>query len=246
MANIEIFRNDKFGEVRTVEIDGGIWFVGKDVATALGYSDVNKAVAMHVDEDDKKLNDKTSPSFGQRGATLINESGLYSLILSSKLESAREFKCWVTSEVLPSIRKTGFYSISSRTQQEIDNETERNRLAKANIYLELAKKYSGNKEYTQILDAYATKAIENKFVLPLPELEEKNYSATEVGEMLGVSRNVVGKIAKKLDLKRNGAFGKWYVDKPLYSAKEVNSFRYTGKAVDLIRKEVSARTAGLH
>lgn len=241
MAEIEIFRNEKFGEIRTVEIDGGIWFVGKDVATALGYKNTKGAIADHVDSDDKQKNDGVafSDPIGRiQHPVVINESGLYSLILSSKLETAKEFKHWVTAEVLPSIRKTGSYSVSSKTQQEIDNETEKNRLAKANIYLELAKKYSGNKEYTQILDAYATKAIENKFVLPLPALEEKNYSATEVGEMLGVSKNVVGKIAKRLDLKKDGAYGKWYVDKSPYSAKEVNSFRYNGKAVELIRKEL--------
>ena len=107
MNELQIFENPEFGEVRTVVIDDEPWFVGKDVATALGYVDVNKAVAMHVDGDDKKLNDKTSSSFGQRGATLINESGLYSLVLSSKLPTAKKFKHWVTSEVLPSIRITG-------------------------------------------------------------------------------------------------------------------------------------------
>lgn len=107
--NEMIFKNPEFGQIRTVVIDSDAWFVGKDVALALGYADVNKAIAMHVDDEDKKLNDKTSPSFGQRGATLINESGLYSLILSSKLPNAKKFKRWVTSEVLPAIRKTGGY-----------------------------------------------------------------------------------------------------------------------------------------
>ena len=97
---------------------GDPWFVGKDVAQVLGYSDANKAVAMHVDNEDKKLNDKTSSSFGQRGATLINESGLYSLILSSKLPQAREFKRWVTSEVLPQIRRTGGYIPINDTDDE--------------------------------------------------------------------------------------------------------------------------------
>lgn len=109
--DIQIFNNDKFGQLRTVIIDNEPWFVGKDVADTLGYSDTNKAVAMHVDDEDKKLNDKTSPSFGQRGATLINESGVYSLVFGSKLESAKEFKHWVTHDVLPSIRKTGAYQI---------------------------------------------------------------------------------------------------------------------------------------
>ena len=107
--DIQIFKSDEFGSVRTLTIGGEPWFVGKDVAMVLGYSDTNKAVSMHVDDEDKKLNDKTSLSFGQRGATLINESGMYSLILSSKLPTAKKFKHWVTSEVLPSIRKTGSY-----------------------------------------------------------------------------------------------------------------------------------------
>lgn len=95
-------------KIRTLHGENGeTLFVGKDVAEVLGYSDLNKAIAMHVDEEDKKLNDKSSSSFGQRGATLINESGLYSLILSSKLPSAKKFKRWVTSEVLPNIRKHG-------------------------------------------------------------------------------------------------------------------------------------------
>ena len=106
---IKIFESEEFGRVRTVIKNGEPWFVGKDVAVILGYSDVNKAVAMHVDNEDKKLNDKTSSSFGQRGATLINESGLYSLILSSKMPRAKEFKRWVTANILPTLRRTGGY-----------------------------------------------------------------------------------------------------------------------------------------
>lgn len=109
MNELQIFENKEFGKIRTVEINNEPYFVGKDVAQILGYSDVNKAIQMHVDDEDK-LNDKSSPSFGQRGAWVINESGLYSLILSSKLPTAKKFKRWVTSEVLPSIRKHGMYA----------------------------------------------------------------------------------------------------------------------------------------
>lgn len=117
MNNIEIFRNDEFGEVRTTIIDNNPWFVGKDVAEILGYSDTNKAVAMHVNDEDK-LNDKTASSLGQRGGWFINESGLYSLILSSKLSQAKSFKRWITSEVLPQIRKTGGYIPLSECETE--------------------------------------------------------------------------------------------------------------------------------
>lgn len=120
MNELKIFENPAFGKVRVVEQGGEPWFVGKDVAEALGYSDLNKAVVMHVDDDDKKLNDKTSPSFGQRGTTLINESGLYSLVLSSKLPDAKKFKHWVTAEVLPAIRKTGGYIAGSEKMSDAE------------------------------------------------------------------------------------------------------------------------------
>lgn len=126
MNNIEIFRNEQFGEVRVMIIDNEPWFVGKDIAGVLGYSDANKAISTHVDEEDK-LNDKTASSLGQRGGWLINESGLYSLILSSKMPKAKSFKRWVTSEVLPQIRKTGGYIPIS------ENETDEEFLARALI-----------------------------------------------------------------------------------------------------------------
>lgn len=114
---LQIFQNPEFGEVRTVNIDGEPWLVGKDVATALGYEKPTKAVSDHVDEEDKKMGPQNgAPSIKdslgrEQYPVFINESGLYSLVLSSKLPTAKKFKRWVTSEVLPAIRKTGSYSI---------------------------------------------------------------------------------------------------------------------------------------
>ena len=108
MQEMRIFENAEFGRVRTAEINGEPYFVGKDVAEILGYANASKALADHVDDEDK-LNNNSLSSLGQRGGWLINESGVYSLIFSSKLPSAKRFKRWVTSEVLPSIRKTGGY-----------------------------------------------------------------------------------------------------------------------------------------
>ena len=105
---IQIFENSEFGHVRAVIINREPWLVGKDVAAALGYSDTYGALKQHVDDEDKQ-NCQNDSFETPRGMTLINESGLYSLILSSKLPSAREFKRWVTSEILPSIRKHGGY-----------------------------------------------------------------------------------------------------------------------------------------
>lgn len=118
MNELQIFKNEEFGEVRTVTIDNEPWFVGKDVAMALGYQNASKALADHVEECDK-LNNESLSSLGQRGGWLINESGLYALIFGSKLESAKRFKYWVTSEVLPAIRKTGGYRMQAPQGKEL-------------------------------------------------------------------------------------------------------------------------------
>ena len=139
MNDLQIFNHPDFGEVRTVTIDDEPWFVGKDVAQVLGYQNPSKAILDHVDAEDK-LNNDSLLSLGQRGGWLINESGLYSLILSSKLPGAKEFKRWVTSEILPSIRKHGAYMTPETLQaailnpdtmiqlcQQLKNEKEKNR-----------------------------------------------------------------------------------------------------------------------
>lgn len=110
MNDLQLFNNPEFGTVRAVEVDGEPWFVGKDVAQALGYNDTDQALRKHVDDEDK-LTRRFDWSGQGRSMTTINESGLYSLVLSSKLPGAKKFKRWVTSEVLPTIRKTGGYQL---------------------------------------------------------------------------------------------------------------------------------------
>ena len=126
MNDLTTFTNPEFGQVRTIEIDGTPWLVGKDVAVALGYKNPGKAIIAHVDEEDKRLEMLPQETDSQNGnaspaskTALINESGLYSLILSSKMPKAKAFKRWVTSEVLPAIRKNGAYE-SFQAQQHIE------------------------------------------------------------------------------------------------------------------------------
>jgi anti-repressor protein len=111
MNEMQIFKNTEFGEVRTVEINGEPYFVGKDIASALGYAKERNAIAAHVDTEDKRDAPIQGDLGGTQEMTVINESGLYALVLSSKLPSAKKFKRWVTSEVLPTIRKTGGYQM---------------------------------------------------------------------------------------------------------------------------------------
>lgn len=114
MCDMKIYENPEFGSVRTLSLDGIPYFVGKDVAEILGYSNTKDAISVHVDEEDKRViqrSENTTFEIPNRGLTVINESGMYSLVLSSKLPNARKFKRWVTNEVLPTIRKHGVYAV---------------------------------------------------------------------------------------------------------------------------------------
>lgn len=117
MNNLQTFENKAFGKLTSLMIDGEPWFIGKEVAEKLGYQNASKALSDHVDNEDK-LNNVSLLSLGQRGGWIINESGLYSLILSSKLPQAKAFKRWVTHEVLPAIRRTGKYDSTKLISSE--------------------------------------------------------------------------------------------------------------------------------
>lgn len=122
MEKLQLFQNPKFGQIRTLVIDGEPWFVGKDVADILGYKNTKDALITHVDDEDKRIIQRSEIAtleVPSRGLTIINESGLYSLVLSSKLPAAREFKRWITREVIPAIRKNGGYI---NGQQEMNPE----------------------------------------------------------------------------------------------------------------------------
>lgn len=155
---IKVFENVDFGKVRIIEMNGEPWFVGKDVATILGYKETAKAIRTHVDEEDKGVSVLDTPG-GKQEVVIINESGLYSLILSSKLPSAKDFKHWVTSEVLPSIRKTGKYSAHKEP-----NESTQARLINAKVRFARELQRLANIEtlsptYKQILIAQAAEAL---------------------------------------------------------------------------------------
>ena len=139
--SIKIFNSAEFGEVRIFDKNGEPWFVGRDVCNILGYANASKAIADHVDNEEKLYNESLS-SLGQRGGWLINESGLYSLILSSKLPNAKRFKHWVTSEILPSIRKHGMYA----TDELINN---------PDVFIQVLQELKAERERKVALEAQA-------------------------------------------------------------------------------------------
>ena len=164
MSKLEIFENSEFGEIRTLEINNDPWFVGRDVATVLGYSNPRKAIGDHVDDEDKGVT-KCDTLGGSQDLTIINESGLYSLILSSKLPTAKAFKRWVTSEVLPAIRKHGLYA----KEELLDN---------PDIAIAAFKALKEEREARKALEA------ENERMQPLA-LFAKSVSASDTSILIG-------------------------------------------------------------
>lgn len=238
MNELRIFNNADFGDIRTVEQDGGIWFVGKDVAEALGYSNPSNAVISHVDDEDK-LRTQIKYAGQNREVSIINESGLYSLVLSSKLPKAKAFKRWITSEVIPSIRKTGSYNKPSKqptTQQEqrakamLLNAQSR----QCKLWLRLAET-TDLPDYKHICQQKAAEVLAGFPVLPMQKAEKKTLSATEIGKILGITAHKVGMLANKFALKSD-AYGKYFYDKSPNSNKQVETFRYYEDAVEKFKE----------
>lgn len=194
MNDLTTFTNPEFGQVRTVQIDGTPWLVGKDVAVALGYKNPTKAIIAHVDDEDKQLEmlpqeaeaqNGTLPS-GSTKTALINESGLYSLILSSKMPKAKAFKRWVTSEVLPAIRKNGAYE-SFQAQQHIEQ------LEATNTRLNAAIQAVGTAKQ-QLADVIS---LRNDFIKHRDNYKARYMQAkTDYGKICDSLRQAEGLVAK--------------------------------------------------
>lgn len=182
MNELQVFNNSEFGEVRTTVIDGEPWFVGADVATALGYSNVRDAIAKHIDNEDKNTVAIRDGIQGNPNKTVINESGIYSLVFSSKLPTAKKFKRWVTSEVLPAIRKTGGYHIEEFTGRKL--------MAKALLEAQavLAEKDTTIAKQTQLIGELKPKADYTDRILQSKSLVTITQIAKDYG-MSGAAMN---------------------------------------------------------
>lgn len=235
--NLEIFTNPEFGNIRIIEKNGEPWFIGKDIAEALGYEASRNAITKHVDDEDK-LTHQISASGQNRNMTIINESGLYSLIMSSKLPQAKAFKRWVTSEVLPAIRKHGNYTAPKQESKSksIDLEIRLNnsRARMASEYRRIAE-MTDIKEYKHICQQKAVEVLAGMPLLPMEEVTERTYSATDIGKMFGVSKNKIGSLANANNLK-TAEYGKYFYDKSPHSQKQIETFRYYECAVEKFKE----------
>lgn len=230
--NLQIFENDNFGQLRTIDDDGKIMFFATDVAKMLGYAKPQDAVSRHC-----RYSVKRGVPHPQGKGTLevnvIPEGDLYRLITHSKLPAAEKFESWVFDEVLPAIRKTGSYKTPKQSSDRDKAMLKNAQARSAKLWLEIAKN-TGIQTYKDVCNAYAAKELAGEDVLPLPKVQEKSYSATDIGEMLGVSKAKIGALANKNNMKCD-EYGAWYHDKSPYSGKEVETFRYNSKAIEKFR-----------
>ena len=228
---LQVFNSSEFGNVRVVQVDGEPWFVAADVCRALEISNSRDAVA-RLDDDEKGVG-STDTLGGKQGMQIINEPGLYTLVLGSRKPEAKTFKRWVTHEVLPAIRKTGSYKTPKQSSDRDKAMLKNAQARSAKLWLEIAKN-TGIQTYKDVCNAYAAKELAGEDVLPLPKVQEKSYSATDIGKMLGVSKSRIGALANKNNMKCD-EYGSWYHDKSPYSGKEVEAFRYNSKAIEKFR-----------
>ncbi len=239
--NLTVFQNEQFGQVRTIDENGKIYFCGKDAATALGYADYGKAIRLHC-KLKGRVNRPILTNGGEQQMSFIDESNLYRLITHSKLPEAEKFESWVFDEVLPSIRKTGKYEMKSSDDlkaQRVATAKKNADIRSAKLLLQIAD--STKTQYKEVLQAHVTKLLTGEFLLPLPEVNELTYSAGEIAERLGTTACKIGHLANTHGMKTE-YYGKWFYDKAPHSNKQVETFRYYEKAVEVFRKllEVAA------
>ena len=234
-----IVKNKKFGNLEIyVDEKGKVWFPATEVAEMLGYKNPHKAILDHCKEHGVTFREViANTGFGdsKQKKKYIDEGNVFRLITKSHIPGAEEFESWIFDEVIPQIMKTGKYEIKTSKNKTLDQEIKlkNSRSRIANAYLKIANNPIFPNEYRQIMLTYAANELSGTPVIPLPSSEKRTFSATEIGEKLGISANKVGTLANTHGLKTD-EFGKFVWDKSPYSAKQVEAFRYYENVIPML------------
>ena len=236
---VQLFQKENLGQVRIIGDKEKPLFCLKDVCEILEHTTPAKVKDSIIKEFGDDLN-QIHPIVDNLGrtqkATFITEPQLYFILMRSDKPKAKPFRQWVVNEVLPTIRKTGSYSIQKPVSQFTEL-SEKDKLYKAQLLKEFSDLYRNKCDgrYSQILDSYAVKELTGEHILPLPERTEHYYTAEEAGKILGISANRIGRIANLNHLK-NEKYGKWFIDKAKHTNKEIEAFRYNQAGIDILKK----------
>jgi len=249
LSNLSLIKSEHFGEVQADIYSNGkeVFMTAEQLGECLGYSHPRESINKLVSRNEYLRNNEfsaevklTSPS-GTQSTRVFTEDGIYEVTMLSKTENAKKFRAWVR-KVLKALRKGEAKIVGMTEYQQMMAETrERNaRIRSAQILTSLANQYDGT--YKQVLHAHATKELTGEYLLPLPKIQAKTYSATEIGDMLGISANKVGILANRHGLKTD-EYGAWYNDKAKHSTKEVSTFRYYEGVLEVLRVILSTGAA---
>ncbi len=246
---LQLIKSAKFGEIQAdiYKKDNEPYMTAKQLGECLGYSDpiiaINKLVKRNEYLKSKEFSVLTklvSTDGKQYNTRIFTEDGIYEITMLAKTEKAKEFRSWVR-KILKSLRRgeTKLVSMTEYQRMMAQTRSENAKIRKAQILTRLAEQYDGT--YKQVLNSYATKELTGEHLLPLPQLPDKTYTATELGEMFGVSANKIGIITNRHNLKTD-QYGAWFNDKAKGHNKEVQSFRYYSSVIPVLR-EILKETA---
>lgn len=241
---LTVFKNEQFGEVRMTERKGEPWFVLADLCKALSIEHIKDTVN-RLEEDEVGQTEVIDRMGRKQRAYIVNESGMYAVILRSDKPQAKPFRKWVTSEVLPAIRKTGSFAMGGGTTYQHEELRKKNtqireqnaRIRTAQLLWKVAEKT--DTEYKQVLHARITHLLTGEYLLPLPAVNERTYSAGEIADRLGTTANKIGRLANLHGLKTE-KYGKYFYDKAKTAEKQVETFRYYECAVEVFRSLLNA------
>lgn len=243
MSELQLVKSAKFGEIQAdiYQKNNEPYMTAEQLGECLGYShpreNINKLVSRNAYLRNNEFSAEvkmTSPQGGTQNTRIFTEDGIYEITMLAKTEKAKEFRAWVR-KLLKSLRsgKAKIVSMTDYQRMMAQTRAENARIRKAQILTRLAEQYDGT--YKQVLNSYATKELTGEHLLPLPQLPDKTYSATELGEILGVSANKIGILTNRHGLKCD-KYGAWFNDKAKGHSKEVQSFRYYSNVIPVLKK----------